>query len=88
MSHQVIWTRKILDAFIAEAALTSEESEIMETRVAGMTRTQQAFYFNTSVSRIDKIIARLKIKYDAAQKHSSILMPRKNSAFETYMDMH
>lgn len=88
MAHQVVWTRDILDAFKREANLTDEECAIMETRVAGMTRVQQSFYFNLSVSALDKKIARIKAKYDAAQKTSSVLKPRRFSACETYMDEH
>lgn len=88
MSHQVIWTKLVLDTFIAEANLSELEEAIMRTRAAGWTRTKQADYFKMSMSSLDRIIARLKVKYDRAQKTSVILPERKFSAEETYMDEH
>ena len=88
MSHQVIWTKLILDTFVEEANLTPEEKAVMVTRAAGWTRTKQMMEFNISASTLDRIIKRLKVKYDAAQKHSVILPPRKASATELYMDEH
>ena len=88
MSHQVIWSKLILETFISEANLTKDEEMIMRTRVAGWTRTKQAAELCMSLSTIDKIISRLKVKYDAVQKHSPILPPRKESAAELYMDEH
>ena len=67
MSHQVVWTRRVVQLFEDAASLTDIERQVLETRVAGMTRVQQSFYLNLSVSTIDRIIARLKAKYDAVQ---------------------
>ena len=78
----------MLEAFIKEACLTPEEEHIMRTRVAGWTRIQQAEKLGMSVSTVDAIIKRLKIKYDEAQKYSLILPPRKSSVQETYQDTH
>lgn len=88
MSHQVVWTKVILETFIAEANLTEIEELVMRTRVSGWTRTKQADKLNISMSTLDRIISRLKIKYDRAQKTSLILPPRRSSAEETYMDEH
>lgn len=88
MSHQVIWTKIVLDTFIIEANLTKDEEMIMRTRVAGWTRTEQSMKLGMSLSTIDKIIARLKVRYDAVAKYNPILPPRKFSAKETYMDEH
>lgn len=86
MAHQVIWSKLILETFISEANLTKDEEMIMRTRVAGWSRTKQSIELGMSLSTVDRIIARLKVKYDAAQKHSMILPPRKYSAKETFMD--
>lgn len=85
MSHQVIWTKAVLQAFIYEANLNEDEQNIMRTRAKGWSRQRQAMQFGMSVSTVDKIISRLKIKYDKAQKTSSILPPRKYSAEQLYM---
>lgn len=86
MSHQVLWSKLILETFIKEANLTKEQQMIMRTRVAGMTRVQQSWQFNMSLSTIDKIISRLKKKYDQVQKYNPILPPRKFSVEQLYMD--
>lgn len=88
MSHQVLWTKKILETFIEQANLTKQQQMIMRTRAAGMTRVQQSFQFNMSLSTIDKIIKRLKRKYDQVQKYNPILPPRKFSVEQLYMDTH
>ena len=88
MAHQVIWTKLIVETFIDEAMLTKDEEIILRTRAQGWTRTRQSIELGMSISAIDKIIARLKMKYDEVQKYSPILPPRKYSAKETYLDKH
>lgn len=88
MTKQVIWSKVILERFIEEGNLTKEEEEIMRTRVAGWTITRQSIELGMSISKISKIIARIKKKYDIVQKYDPILPPRKESAKELYMDTH
>lgn len=88
MSRQVPWNKIILEEFISLAALTKEEEEIMRTRVAGWSRLQQAEKLGMSLSTVDRIITRLKIKYDDVQQYSPILPPRKISRIEVYLDTH
>lgn len=88
MSKQVIWSKIVLERFIEDAMLTKEEEMIMRTRVAGWTITKQALEFGMSESKINKMIARLKIKYDNVQKYDPLLPPRKDSVEETYLDTH
>lgn len=86
MSKQVPWNKVILETFIEDAILTKEEEMIMRTRVAGWSRVKQAEEFGMSVATIDRIIKRLKVKYDNVQKYNPILPPRKYSVEETFMD--
>lgn len=88
MTKQVIWSKLILERFIEEGNLTKEEEEIMRTRVAGWTITKQAAELGMSESKINKMIAVIKLKYDAVQKYDPILPPRKESSKELYMDTH
>ena len=89
MAHQVIWTKRITDIFYVEAHLSDFEIQVMETRVKGMTITEQSVKFNCSKSMIDKTIKKLKAKYDECQKnHPEDLPERKSSAKELYMDTH
>lgn len=86
--HQVIWTKTIVETFVAEANLTPVEEHILRTRAAGWTITQQALHFNMSEATVNRIVRRLKRKYDEAQRTSVILPPRKASSAELYMDTH
>lgn len=79
MTHQVPWNKVILEEFIRIGCLSKTEEMIMRTRVHGWTITKQSYEFNMSESNIKKIIARLKKKYDNAEKYSAILPPRKQS---------
>ena len=58
----------------------------MRTRVAGWTRTKQSRELHMSISTIDRIIRRLKKRYDKVAEYDPILPPRKASAEEVYMD--
>lgn len=88
MAHQVNWNLIILEEFVRLASLTEEEEQIMRTRIRGKTVTQQSMELGMSVSKVNRIIARLKVKYDNVQPYSDILPPRRFSAKETYMDTH
>lgn len=88
MSHQVIWSKIVLEEFIRLAHLTKTEEMIMRTRVAGHTVVQQSLEFCMSTRTVERIIARLKVKYDSVQPYSPLLPPRKKSAKELYMDTH
>lgn len=87
MSHQVPWNKVIVEEFIEQAMLTKDEEAVLRTRVAGWTRTKQAMELGMSISTVDKIIARLKAKYDNVQKYDPILPPRRMSIQELYQDM-
>lgn len=76
MSHEVAWTKLILEEFIKEALLTEDEEIIIRTRIAGWSRQKQADTLNISVSSVDKIIKKLKLKYDEVQKYDPLIPPR------------
>lgn len=88
MANQVCWTKRIVETFIEEACLTKEEQDILRTRVAGLTISEQAEKFNISIGKVNRIIKRLKWKYDNVQKYCKELPVRKESAAELYMDTH
>lgn len=88
MTKMIPWNKFILEKFIEVALLTKEEEMIMRTRVAGWTITEQSMKLNMSTSKVSKMIAILKKKYDEVQKYEPLLPPRKNSAKELYMDTH
>lgn len=86
MSKQVPWNKYIVERFIELAMLNEEEQMILRTRVMGWTITKQSMEFGMSISKINKIIALLKKKYDKIEKYDTSLPPRKFSAKEIYMD--
>lgn len=88
MSHQVPWSKIILETFIKEANLSKEDEWIMRTRVEGWSRTKQCAYLHISMSALDKRISILKKRYDLVQKTNCLLPPRKPSAKELWMDTH
>ena len=85
MTRQIIWDKYILDEFVDVAMLTKEEEFIIRTRVQGWTISQQADELGMSISTVNRINKRLKLKYDEAQKYSLILPKRKSSAKELRM---
>jgi DNA-directed RNA polymerase specialized sigma24 family protein len=86
MTNQVPWNKIILEEFINLALLTKEEEMILRTRIYGWTVREQADKLNMSVSSVNRIIKRLKSKYDNVEKFSTILPPRKSSEKEKYLD--
>ena len=88
MASQVPWTALSVEEFIALGALTDDEERILRTRVRGWSRSKQAIEFDMSLATVDRIIRRLKVKYDRVQPFSVHLPPRRHSAAETWMDTH
>jgi len=89
MAHQVVWTKQLVERFIEDACLSEEESAILRSRCKNETISQQSLKFNMSESKINKIVARLKVKYDAlVREYPDVYPPRKMSAKETYLDTH
>lgn len=86
MAHQVPWNKLIVEEFVQQAMLTEDEEMILRTRVVGWSRLQQADKLGMSTQTVDRIIKRLKQKYDNVAKYSPLLPPRRMSAKETWMD--
>ena len=88
MSKQVPWNKIILERFIELSTLTKEEEQVIRTRVAGLTITEQSILLGMSPAKVSRITKRLKVLYDNVEKYDPILPPRKFSAKETYQDHH
>lgn len=85
MSKQVEWNKVVLEEFIEIGGLTQIEEQVMRTRVAGWSRVEQSMKFGLSIATIDRIIARLKRKYDNCQPYSPLLPPRQRCAKDMYL---
>lgn len=88
MAKQVNWNEDIYTEFSRLAMLSPLEKEILRTRIMGYSITWQAMHFNVSESSVNRIVSRLKKKYDMVQPYSEKLPKRKNSVEELYMDNH
>lgn len=88
MTHPIPRGKIITEAFISDANLTKEEEIVLRTRVAGWSRQRQSRDLRISMTDLDKIINRLKRKYDQAAKYNPLLPPRKFSTQEVWMDEH
>lgn len=82
MTNEVIWTKIVLERFIEQANLSEDEEIVIRTRAAGWSRIKQAMELNLSVSTIDRIISRLKRKYDEVQASDPILPPRQRDIYK------
>lgn len=85
--HKIVWTKRVTEFFEEAANLTPLEKEFLETRIAGMTRKEQAAYFNVGERTVYRIIDGLLQKYDAVQaEYPNELKPRFVSEEERYLD--
>ena len=83
---QILWTRKLVDTFIKEGMLTDEEKEVLLLRVKGYTIAETSELMNISDSKVNRIIRRLKIKYDNLQGTIEELPKRKETTKELYRE--
>lgn len=74
--NDIVWTTVVVDEFVALGCLTEDEEKILRTRAAGWSRAKQAMTFGMSLSTVDRIMRRLRIKYDRVQIYSPLLPPR------------
>lgn len=86
MANQVDWNKHIVEVFIEEAMLSEIEIQVLQTRVRGIPISQQAQMLNISESSVNRIINRLKKKYDNVQQYHEDLPKRRVSKEEEYMD--
>lgn len=84
---QILWTKKIVDTFIKEGMLTKEEREVLLLRVQWYTIAETSELMNISDSKVNRIIRRLKIKYDNLQGTLEELHKRKETTKELYREV-
>lgn len=90
MGTKVVWTKETLETFIEEAMIVDElELKVLRTRIAEWSRTKQSQEFNISLSTLDRIIKKLKHKYNVCQKRRPDFYPKPRlSDKEKWMDTH
>lgn len=89
MARQVNWNRHLYDRFCELAMLSDFEKKVLEYRIKGYSILEQAALCGCSDSTINRVVARLKEKYDHVQKLPGSDLPiRKDSEQERWMDTH
>lgn len=87
MTKSLSWNKRSFDTFVELGMLTDDEKAVLETRIKGWTRTKQSRELNISMATLDRIISRIKKKYDEVQPHAPDILPvRRLSKEEDYMD--
>ena len=80
----IIWTKAIFEEFANIAMLSEEEIEVLEASIKGWSQVKMSMELKMSVAKINRILHRCRIKYDAAQKESDILPIRKQKVRDTF----
>jgi len=76
MNSGIIWSSIVVEEFLSLANLTPDEKTVFRDRVKGKSRVWISMERGYSLSTVDRIIKRLKLKYDAVQPYTPIL-PRR-----------
>lgn len=84
VTKQVFLTKMVVDTFVKEGNLNARQEYIIRTRAKGYTIPKQAMDLCLSVDQVNKEIAKLKLLYDATQKHCSVLPPRAKNKKELF----
>ena len=84
MTKQILWTKTIIETFIEEGNLNERQEYIIRTRAKGYSIAKQAEEVNLSIDQVNKEISRLKKLYDATQRYSKILPPRKKNSKDLF----
>ena len=80
----IVWTKAIFDEFVKVAMLSEEEIAVVEASIKGHSQVKMSMDLNMSLTKINKILHRCRIKYDISQKESDILPPRKRTVKDTF----
>lgn len=77
MSHQVIWTRDLLESFIEKGCLSEEEAQLMRYRVINKhSIVKISLLMNCSESKVNAMFNRLKKLYDEVAAEDNSFPPR------------
>lgn len=71
------WNKIIMEEFISLACLTDEETRILKQWTSGWSIAKIAMQHGMSTRTVDRIIKRLREKYDAVQIYTPLLPKRK-----------
>ena len=80
MAHDLVWDRRMLGAFLANAILTEEEMLVFNDWVKGESVVYTATMHTNnpmSVAKVNRIRKRIRQKYDCVQAYTAELPKRK-----------
>ena len=80
----IVWTKDIFNEFVSRAMLSDEEIAVVEASIKGHSQIKMSIELNMSLTKINTILRRCRVKYDAAQKESNILPERKQTIKDTF----
>ena len=76
MAHDLVWDQRMLGAFIEQACLTEEEIIVLYDWAYGKSIANTSMMHHMSVSKVNDIRKRLRLKYDRVQPYCVVLPPR------------
>ena len=81
MAHDLVWDRRMLGAFTANAILTEEEQIVLEDWVKGESIVYTSIMHPNhpmSVAKINRLRGKIRDKYDRVQPYT-IELPKRNT---------
>lgn len=82
-----VWTDELTEKVIQKLMFSEDEATILKTRVRGYPVSYQAQLLHCSESKVGRMIATMKEKYDELQRQYPDEFPlRKKSKTEKFMD--
>lgn len=89
MDRKIVWTKRTFEFFVEHGKLNQFQREVLETRIAGMTITQQAFYHQCSTATISRCLKDIRAIYVVVQReYPEVLSPMRTCAQEEWQDTH
>lgn len=76
MANDLVWTKRMLGAFIEQACLSEEEIIVLNDWAHGKSIVNTSMNHNMSTRQIDRIRRRIRRKYDNVQPYTEELPPR------------
>lgn len=75
--QDIPWNKIAIEEFISLACLTEEETEVLRQWAAGWSIVKIAMHHGMSTRTVDRIIKRLRDKYDEVEIYTPLLPSRK-----------
>lgn len=74
--NDLVWDQIMLSEFRSLACLSEDESKILDLWSLDKSVVQMAFALNVSPRTVDRILSRLRVKYDHVEPYTPLLPQR------------